>query len=763
MSNPNLEIKNKKRLFSEPIICIKCNRSFSEKKNLNKHCRKFHPYDKLDDTRKHQKCGMCSASFSFISELHKHIENEHSVRLNFINETFYTEGDFLEWKQRIEKDNQSSFVLVKRYELSSGEKVTHYKCHRSGHSNTVKDKDRFTKELGSIKSGCSCPAVIKVYTQTVDDVSEMKVSYQSVHVGHNLEVGKLKLSKDERTALASSLNLGIPMPRILDETRQQFSPTKRLGYTTRKDLHNIARDFQIERGVLLHPDDSTSVDILVRKMQNEENTNPVLLYKPLGELMPDYPSIENDDFLLGIMNEAQEKLLDLYGSCIMIDSTHGTNQYGFQLTTILVNDDLHEGLPVATLFSLRTSAEALQPFFAEIKKRLPNFKTKVFMSDDTNSFYNAWQETFRDDARHLLCTWHIIKNWNKNVQTKVKDVTKREEIKADLKSILTEVDLITFKTKMASFINKYEKDEELFVNYFRNTYEERAEKWAYCYRLGLGINTNMKLERWHRQLKFEEAGGTVMKRLDKAIYIVNNAVAKKLLSRVINMERGKLTSRVALIRKKHKLSLEMEEEYDVIECNDKYIVSKIENSSVITYDVQKSKEVCNCRIKCDECNICIHSFSCTCVVYAIQFVICKHIHYVIKKLSLNSPILESNEHEMDSESLIIDTDEQKERQMFEKDIIVSALQKQSATISDQPTLKNTLLHSIQQLQNRVLSIEESSQIKHVQQLINAANSYLDVANVAPKNLTKIPKLATAPVNKKVEKQRKFNIKKQSKK
>lgn len=147
----------------------------------------------------------------------------------------------------------------------------------------------------------------------------------------------------------------------------------------------------------------------------------------------------------------------------------------------------------------------------------------------------------------------------------------------------------------------------------------------------------MKLERWHRQLKFEEAGGTVMKRLDKAINIVNNAVAKKLLSRVISMERGKLTSRVALIRKKNKLSLEMDEEYNVTECNDKYIVSKIENSSMITYDVENLKRACNCGIKCDECNICIHSFSCTCIVYAVQFVICKHIHYACKKLSLSSP------------------------------------------------------------------------------------------------------------------------------
>lgn len=48
------------------------------------------------------------------------------------------------------------------------------------------------------------------------------------------------------------------------------------------------------------------------------------------------------------MNEAQEKLLDLYGNrCIVIDSIHGTNEYDFQLTTILLHDDNYEGIPVA--------------------------------------------------------------------------------------------------------------------------------------------------------------------------------------------------------------------------------------------------------------------------------------------------------------------------------------------------------------------------------------------------------------------------------
>ncbi|GFQ77235.1 hypothetical protein TNCT_559661 [Trichonephila clavata] len=54
------------------------------------------------------------------------------------------------------------------------------------------------------------------------------------------------------------------------------------------------------------------------------------------------------------MNEAQLEFLELYGkNIIMMDSTHGTNQYGYLLTTIMVSDDNHEGLPIAVCYSNR--------------------------------------------------------------------------------------------------------------------------------------------------------------------------------------------------------------------------------------------------------------------------------------------------------------------------------------------------------------------------------------------------------------------------
>jgi hypothetical protein len=39
------------------------------------------------------------------------------------------------------------------------------------------------------------------------------------------------------------------------------------------------------------------------------------------------------------------------GNIVCLDSTHGTNQYGFNLVTMMVVDDFGEGTPVAFMIS----------------------------------------------------------------------------------------------------------------------------------------------------------------------------------------------------------------------------------------------------------------------------------------------------------------------------------------------------------------------------------------------------------------------------
>ncbi|GFX03038.1 hypothetical protein TNCV_3261831 [Trichonephila clavipes] len=81
-------------------------------------------------------------------------------------------------------------------------------------------------------------------------------------------------------------------------------------------------------------------------------------------------------------------------------------------------------------------------------------------------------------------------------------------MKNKLTTLVSEIDESTFERIYDDFVQNYTKNEESknFVVLFVcvKNYGGRKEKWAYCHRIGCGINVNMKLERWHRLLKYEE-------------------------------------------------------------------------------------------------------------------------------------------------------------------------------------------------------------------------------------------------------------------
>lgn len=742
---------------NDKIRCTICDRTFSANGNLNKHMRKFHPAS-TPKQQKNQVCPICEERYRKISDLQNHIMNEHEgINLKFEKQLFYCENDFQEWKKKVELES-NSFFLKERGAIKRGEKmITTYVCNRNGRKNPKKDdRERHIKSGESIKLDKTCPAIMTVSIEKVHEATEIEVNFQSVHVGHKAEPGKLRLPKDDRNQLASMLDVGVPVPKVLDYVQEQYSPSKRLGLVIKKDLHNISRDYGLNSNVILHKDDATSVDIRVKKMMKEDS-NPILLYKPVGENLKDYPNIQNDEFLLGIMNDAQAKLLELNGgSCVMIDSTHGLNQYGFELTTMMVHDENHEGFPVAIFYSSRTASETFVPFFAEIKNRLPNLQTNIFMSDDTNSYYNAWKTVFKDKSKHLLCAWHIKKNWAANLNAKVKDLNQRQLMKADLNSLMHEVDITTFEKLIEEFFFKYESEEK-FLKYFEKEYVARKEMWAYCFRIGCGVNTNMKLERWHRQIKYEEAGGRIIKRLDKSLSIVLGAIAKKQMGRLISIERSKLTARVALIRKRHKSSLILAENYTVLEMIPKetWMVMKTVDSTIVSYTINYVQINCGCGIRCDDCNICIHQCTCTCVDYCIRFQICKHIHYVCQNFDIETCC--DTQTSSSEGMLAIDVSEAALKRQDEKTAIVKEMSKTRP--SNLECRKSTLIAQLQGLQAKVLQMQSNDKLKFIEDSIKNIDAYLatEPSHILP---TISNNLKKAPSNKYVEPQKRlsFNLK-----
>ena len=107
----------------------------------------------------------------------------------------------------------------------------------------------------------------------------------------------------------------------------------------------------------LHPDDSTSTYLLVKKLQ-EEDFNIVLLYKPQGDKVVIGPKIYDELdvgknlFAIGLETKQQ---LDMFikhsNKIICIDSTHEKNEYEFPLVTLVVADEFNKGYPVEFFIS----------------------------------------------------------------------------------------------------------------------------------------------------------------------------------------------------------------------------------------------------------------------------------------------------------------------------------------------------------------------------------------------------------------------------
>ena len=80
----------------------------------------------------------------------------------------------------------------------------------------------------------------------------------------------------------------------------------------------------------------------------------------------------------------------------------------------------------------------------------------------------------------------------------------------------------------------------------------RKEKWAYCYRVGLGINTNIYVKAFHRVFKYQYLKGKYNKRVDKCLLALRYDRDKP-FGRIIKLAIGKTTHKIHTINMKEVL------------------------------------------------------------------------------------------------------------------------------------------------------------------------------------------------------------------
>ena len=355
---------------------------------------------------------------------------------------FPTFESFVSWEQNLEHDTRSRYV-VSRSKAKFKTKTHHYfSCHRSGHFVSESKNLRNLKSQGSNKISGFCPAGIKLVQD--NNTGQCEVHYIQTHVGHTNDLGHLPLSTEERDVLVMKIAAKIPLDTILDELRENIcNSLERVQLVTRKDLHNIEAAFSLTSGEKRHKDDGTSVHSWVTEMESQD-FSCIVYYKQQGVQCSDeeFPFIKDDDFILIVMNEGQREMLQKYANNIIcIDGTHGLNNYDFELITLLVVDDLHQGFPCAFMFTNRTDEQLMTLFFEKIKRKVGNIMPNVFMSDMAESFYNGWHKVMGEPKKRLFCTWHVIKAWRKNLSEKISNSEKRQEVYKEVTTLLQETDV----------------------------------------------------------------------------------------------------------------------------------------------------------------------------------------------------------------------------------------------------------------------------------------------------------------------------------
>ncbi|GFW68704.1 hypothetical protein TNCV_3639191 [Trichonephila clavipes] len=101
-----------------------------------------------------------------------------------------------------------------------------------------------------------------------EEAIKITVPYQSVLAGHEMQVGILKPYEEDRRNSAALLKVGMPYNNSIENIQKKCPPTERLRLLTKRDLHNVSRDFEVDKSIL-HVEDAVSVDLQNKKKSAE--------------------------------------------------------------------------------------------------------------------------------------------------------------------------------------------------------------------------------------------------------------------------------------------------------------------------------------------------------------------------------------------------------------------------------------------------------------------------------------------------------------
>ena len=117
-------------------------------------------------------------------------------------------------------------------------------------------------------------------TSIINEKIVVDVCY--THHGHEKEIQHIWLSSDKRRQIATQINEGVSVDRILEDIREETleEDIKRHQIVVKKDLDNIKRSFGLS-DFKKHENDQESVRAWIEEWKNSDS-NPILFHKFQG-------------------------------------------------------------------------------------------------------------------------------------------------------------------------------------------------------------------------------------------------------------------------------------------------------------------------------------------------------------------------------------------------------------------------------------------------------------------------------------------------
>lgn len=419
--------------------------------------------------------------------------------------------------------------------------------------------------------------------------------------------------------ISAKLVEGESISNILNEARDKYRGEKlsRVNVLQRRDVYNIKSKVTfLEKEV---DQDGKFVDSWISHNNFGTGNSPVAFYKPLDK---------NNEYNLIIIHHIQKMMFSLLfdGSMIYVKTMKGKAKVDFNLNVVYAVNANGTGYPLAFCVSSKTDCSIVSKFFKVLYDVYGSISTQIFISDNINYYYTAWKNVMGEPENKLICNFNIQSLWERKLLAMQCPFKKQKTVSNELKSLLYETDPDRFDLELVRMLNTWNEDSDLkrFVQYFYRFYCKKPSEWAHCYRMHSERkeNINLYLEPLYKQIEriYMEGGKNLLNALNSILILIRN----ECYINFIKLDENILEEKLREINANHEASKDIA---DVIFNGSEWIVQHSDQY----YNVMREENTCakECGLTCSQCDICVHSFSCSCSDYLLNFTLCCHIHAVM--------------------------------------------------------------------------------------------------------------------------------------